>query len=213
MKVTYTPADLIKFEDDICDLFAQRKIRAPVHLDNGNEAQLIKVFENFVDDDDWVCGSWRQHLKTLLKGVPPEELKQAIIDGKSISLCFPKHRVISSAIVGGIQPIAVGLAMGIKKRSEKHKVVCFLGDMTAETGIFHECLKYSINHELPILFVIECNHKSVCTSTLPTWNMRQYTYGGGKELGSGVFANSDKVLWFEYQSRFPHAGTGERIQF
>ena len=32
-----------------------------------------------------------------------------------------------------------------------------MGEMTSETGIAHECIKYSRNHKLPIHFIIEDN--------------------------------------------------------
>jgi TPP-dependent pyruvate/acetoin dehydrogenase alpha subunit len=218
MKVTYTPEDLIKYEDSVCDLFAQKKIRAPVHLDNGNEQPLIDVFTNFVDENDWVMGSWRQHYKCLLKGVPQKELTQAILEGKSISLCFPAYRVISSAIVGGILPIAVGAAMGIKRRKSTYKVVCFLGEMTSETGAFHEALKYSVQHDLPVLFVIEDNGKSVCTETLQAWNLKKLTYAPEDILIPGVFKKGGqhcayRLVFQMIKANIHYAGTGERIQF
>ena len=219
MKVTYTPEDLIKYEDHICELFAQKKIKAPVHLDNGNEEQLIKVFENLVDEDDWCLGTWRMHYKSLLKGVPQYMMDAAIIDGKSISLCFPKYKVISSAIVGGIIPIAVGIAMGLKMKGQKNKVVCFIGDMSSETGAFHEALKYSLSQNLPILFVIEDNGKSVCTETLPAWNLKKLTYAPSEVSApqmfdpKGIYSINEKVVYFKYESKFPHAGTGARINF
>ena len=49
----------------------------------------------------------------------------------------------------------------------------FLGDMTAETGIMHESLKYSINHNLPIHFIIEDNGLSVCTNTNKVWGNKK----------------------------------------
>jgi TPP-dependent pyruvate/acetoin dehydrogenase alpha subunit len=207
MNVDLTAADLIAFEEEVCELFADKKILAPIHLDNGNEEQLIRIFKDYVNEKDWICGSWRQHYKALLKGVPREDLMQAILDGKSISLCFPKQRVISSAIVGGILPIGVGLAIGLKSSLSKSKVVCFVGDMTAETGIFHECLKYSTNHQLPILFVIEDNGKSVCTPTRKVWNQQILTY----EPLNYVVAHN--LLYYKYESRFPHAGGLTRVQF
>jgi pyruvate dehydrogenase E1 component alpha subunit len=213
MKVTYTPEDLIKYEDHVCDLFAQKKIRAPVHLDNGNEEQLITVFESFVEEDDWVMGSWRMHMKVLLKGVPQETLTNAILDGKSISLCFPEYKVISSAIVGGILPIAVGTAMGIKIKGGTNKVVCFMGETTSESGMAYETIKYATQHNLPILFVIEDNGKSVCTETRAVWNMEKLTYEPDNYRSKSVVQVAPKVLYFKYESKFPHAGTGERIQF
>jgi pyruvate dehydrogenase E1 component alpha subunit len=212
MKVALTPEDLIKYEEYICDLFGQKKIRAPIHLDNGNEKQLIEVFEHYVCEDDWCCGSWRTHYKFLLKGVPQEEMTDAILDGKSISLCFPKYRCIASAIVGGILPIATGIAMGIKRNGGKNKVVCFVGETTSETGAFHECLKYSMNHDLPILFVIEDNGKSVCTPTRDVWNSPKLMFEP-EGYTEGVSVVNSKVLYFKYESSYPHAGGLQRVNF
>ena len=61
MKVRLTPADLIAFEDGIAQLFSEKKIRGPIHLSGGNEQQLIDVFENHVDEDDYVLSTWRSH--------------------------------------------------------------------------------------------------------------------------------------------------------
>lgn len=213
MKVTYTADSLIKYEDHICELFAQKKIRAPVHLDNGNEEQLINVFANFVDEEDWVMGSWRMHYKSLLKGVPQQEMDAAIVEGKSISLCFPKYRIISSAIVGGILPIAVGTAMGIKMKGEKNKVVCFMGETTSESGMAHETIKYATQHDLPILFVIEDNGKSVCTNTREVWASDRLIYEPADYQPKTVVKVAPKVLYFKYESKYPHAGCGQRINF
>jgi len=198
-----TPEDLIAFETDIAEVFNAGKIHAPVHLYYGNEAQMIEIFRD-VKPEDWVFCSWRSHYQCLLKGVPPEEVKAEILAGRSISLCFPKYRVVSSAIVTGVLPIAVGTAMGIKRRGEKARVHCFVGDMTAETGAFHECLKYSTNHQLPIRFIIEDNAKSVCTDTRETWNQPVLTYENSRH---------PLVVYYKYQTKYPHAGAGKRVQF
>ena len=44
--------------------------------------------------------------------------------------------------------------------------------MTAETGIMHECLKFSMNKNLPIHFIVEDNGKSVCTNTRKAWSQK-----------------------------------------
>ena len=166
---------LISFENEIAKLFNEAKIRAPIHLYSNNETFLIKFFKK-IKKNDWVFCSWRSHYQCLLKGVPPQELKKEIIDGKSISLCFLKQKIYSSAIVGGILPIAVGMALSLKRKKTKNKVYCFIGDMTSETGIAHECIKYSINKNLPIHFIVEDNGKSVCTNTKNTWSLKKLTY-------------------------------------
>jgi TPP-dependent pyruvate/acetoin dehydrogenase alpha subunit len=204
MKVSCTSRDLIAFEEEIAACFNDKQIRAPIHLYHGCEEQMINVFRHHVAEDDWVLCSWRSHYQCLLKGVPPEEVKSAILEGKSISLCFPAFRIVSSAIVGGVLPIATGIALGIKQRRESNKVVCFMGEMTSETGIAHECIKYSTNHDLPILFVVEDNDKSVCTPTRDAWNTQTLTYEKDRPAN---------VLYYQYENKWPHAGSGVRINF
>ena len=204
MKVMYTSRDLIAFEEDIATCFNDKQIRAPVHLYYGCEEPMIQVFRQHVEPDDWVLCSWRSHYQCLLKGVPPAEVKAAIVEGKSISLCFPEQRILSSAIVGGVLPIAVGIAMGIKSQGGANKVVCFMGEMTSETGIAHECIKYSTQHNLPILFVVEDNEQSVCTPTRDAWNMPTLSYEARRP---------ENVLYYRYKSKWPHAGSGARINF
>lgn len=195
-----TRADLIAFESEIADLFNAGKIPHPVHLESGNEDALINAFGD-VKKHDYVAGTWRMHLKCLLHGVPRDLLKAAIMRGDSISLCFPEHRVYSSAIVGGIVPIALGIALGVKRRGGNERVHCFLGDMTAETGAFHEALKYSRNFDLPVRFIIEDNMMSVCTNTAEAW--------GGKTN----WEMESHIVYYRYQSKWPHAGAGKRVEF
>ena len=75
--------DLIQFEDEIAKLFNAGKIRAPIHLYHGNENQLIKVFKK-IKKNDWVFCSWRSHYQCLLKGVPKNDIKKEILEGRSI---------------------------------------------------------------------------------------------------------------------------------
>ena len=194
---------LIKFENDIASIFNSGKIRAPVHLYSGNENFLINFFKR-IKKNDWVFCSWRSHYQCLLKGVPSKKLKKEIIEGKSISLCFPEHKIYSSAIVGGSLPIAVGMALSFKRKKSKNKVYCFIGEMTSETGIAHECIKYSRNKKLPIHFIVEDNGKSVCTDTRKTLSQKKLTYE----------KSSDKyVTYYKYHLKYPHAGAGKRVQF
>ena len=194
---------LIEFENKIASLFNEGKIRAPIHLYSGNENFLINFFKK-IKKNDWVFCSWRSHYQCLLKGVPQKKLQKEIIDGKSISLCFPQYKVYSSAIVGGILPVAVGMALSLKRKKSKNKVYCFLGEMTSETGIAHECIKYSRNKNLPIHFVIEDNGKSVCTNTRKVWSQKKLSF----ELKKDRF-----ITYYKYNLKYPHAGAGKRVQF
>lgn len=214
MNVTLTADDLRKFEEDIAECFKQKMIRAPIHLDHSNEQSLIDIFRDFVSEADWVCGTWRTHYRCLLKGVPQEQLKAAILEGRSIGLCFPEYRCIASAIVGGIFPVALGLAAAIKRKGETNKVFCFSGDMSFETGVAHECIKYAIYNELPIVFICEDNDKSVCTPTRKTWGLPKSQFECQYEIGKSYGLYLPNIIYYKYESKFPHAGHGgARIQF
>jgi pyruvate dehydrogenase E1 component alpha subunit len=203
MKNLLTKQELIDFEHDIAETFNSGLIKAPIHLYSGNEEQMIDVFKN-VNEDDWVFCSWRSHYQCLLKGVPQHILKQDIINGKSITLCYPEFKIYSSAIVTGNIPIATGAAFDIKRRAKHNHVWCFVGDMTSETGTFYENHKYAVNHDLPITYIVEDNGKSVCSDTLAVWNIEELSYSK---------QDIPKVIYYKYETKYPHAGSGKRIQF
>ena len=173
--------ELIAFEADIAILFEQGLIPSPVHLSKGNEDDLIEIFKN-VKKDDWVFSNHRSHYHALLKGIPSLWLKDEILKNRSITVNNTAYNFFSSAIVGGILPIAVGVAM------TGRTCWVFCGDMTAETGIFHECVKYATGHKLPIHFVVEDNGLSVETPT-------------------------EKVWRYSYERELPHQGSGKFVIF
>tara|TARA_Y100000817_G_C16775278_1_gene507995 strand:- start:444 stop:1055 length:612 start_codon:yes stop_codon:yes gene_type:complete len=201
------PKDLISFEEEIAESFNNAEIRAPIHLYNGNEEKIIDIFKN-VKKEDYVFCTWRSHYQCLLKGVPRDVLKKDILDGKSITLCYPEYNIFSSAIVTGSISIANGRALAEKLKGSNSHVWCFVGEMSSETGAFHENVKYSTAHNLPITWVIEDNGKSVCTDTRETWNMKNLSYEEFDLLNS-----RGNVIYYKYDTKYPHAGAGKRIQF
>lgn len=205
-KTQWTKEDIQAFEKEIADIFATGAIRAPVHLRSGREDQLIKIFHDHkIGDDDYVFGFWDSHELALLKGVPREELKQAIVDGKSISLCFPKYKVLCSGIVGSLMGTAVGAAWAMKQQGKKGRAYLFCGDMSAETGIFHESVKYAHNHDLPVTFIVCDNGVSVMTDTRRVWGSSDPWFKGTKY--------EKNIIYFEYQNGYPHSGLGKLIKF
>ena len=201
------PDELIAFEEEIAESFNNGQIRAPIHLYSGNEKHIINIFKN-VKKEDYVFCTWRSHYQCLLKGVPKDRLKKDILAGKSITLCYPEYNIFSSAIVTGSISIANGRALAEKLKGSNSHVWCFVGEMSSETGAFHENVKYSTAHNLPITWVVEDNGKSVCTDTRETWNMKNLSYEEFDLLNS-----RGNVIYYKYDTKYPHAGAGKRIQF
>ena len=128
-----TKEEIIAFEKEIADVFATGVIRAPVHLRSGREDDLIKIFKDFnINDDDYVFGFWDSHELALLKGVPREELKQAIIEGKSISLCFPKQKVLQK--IGQLAKTRGIRSLGFLIRRNPQTPIFLKGGLSGKIG-------------------------------------------------------------------------------
>jgi pyruvate dehydrogenase E1 component alpha subunit len=214
-----TKQELVDFEAEAAAAFNAGKIRAPLHLSGGNEDQLIEVFSR-VKPHDWVFSTWRSHYHALLHGVPREQLMAKILKGESISINVPELRFYSSAICGGCLPIALGVAWSLKRNEpgvtdcgnirapyRATHVWCFVGDMAAEMGCFHEAVKYAANHDLPVTFVVEDNQKCVNADTAELWGNRSLVNRADRVPING------NVEVYRYRLTWPHMGTGKFVQF
>jgi pyruvate dehydrogenase E1 component alpha subunit len=207
VRKAWTAAELKAFEREVADAFEAAKIRGPVHLSDGGEEDLIHLFETEIAETDWVFSAWRSHYHALLHGVPRKKVMAEILAGRSMMLHFPEHRFFTSAVVGGTASIACGVAAALKERScapgtcgHARKVWCFVGDMTATTGAFHEAEKYAEGHDLPITFVVEDNGLATETPTEETWGRSQWR--GWKTR-----------RFYVKRGCYPHVGTGKYVAF
>lgn len=192
-------ADLIAFSKRVEAAFLDKQIKSPVHMCGGNEDALVSVFQEF-RPGDWCFSNWRSMYHALLAGIPEEEVFSQIVEGRSMYLM--SHRFMASSIVGGILPIACGVAMGIKRNGGSEKCWCFVGDMTARTGIFHEFKEYCGRHGLPVRIVIENNYFSTDTPTTEAWGDQP----GEKETWVPTITYNYKRVW-------PHVGVGKYVSF
>ena len=90
--------------------------------------------------------------------------------------------------------------MGINRNCNRDAelVHVFLGDAAAETGVAHECMKYSENFMLPVTFWIEDNGRSAQTDTKKVWGLEKLT----------------NLPAFSYKmERYMHAGVRDWIKF
>lgn len=189
--------ELRAFTEEIAELFNQGKIHCPVHLSAGNEEQLLDIFKD-VRPQDWVFSTHRSHFHALLKGIPMDWLREQILQNKSMHINSKEYRFFTSSIVGGVCPIALGVALDIKRGNRDERVWCCVGDMAARTGIFYECVRYAEGFDLPIMFIVEDNGYSVETKTGESWGTKQ---------------NGDKIRYYSYERIYPHANTGKIIHW
>lgn len=197
-EITLTPKNLKNFEKDVIKFYENKLIRSPIHLSGNNEKQLIKIF-SLISPEDYVFSNWRSHYHALLHGIPKEQILSMIFSGKSMSISSKRHNFYASSIVGGCIPISLGTSLAIKRKKSKKQVWCFIGDMSFETGAFHEAYKYSRNHSLNLNFVIEDNGLSTNTPTKTTWIKQSKI--------------PKDVIYYKYKRIYPHHGIGKWILF
>jgi len=202
METGLTEKNLREFEMKVFDLFKSKKIKSPIHLRGGNEKQLIEIFKD-IKHEDYCFLTWASHLECLLKGVPESKVLEAILDNRSIALSFKDYNIVSSAIVGGNAPIAVGTALAQKLKNTNRHTWCFIGDMSYYTGIVQESIRFAEVNDLPITFVIADNGLSVTTPTRKLW---------GNDI-ENCHLLSKKCIRYQYINHFPHAGIGEKVIF
>ena len=198
-EISHSVDGLRSFESKVAAEYEAGRIKGPIHLAHGNELQLMTIFSR-ISPGDFVFAAWRNHYHALLHGVDENFLLSEIIEGRSMGIMCDRPNFVSSSIVGGIIPIALGVALAYHRNEKnKNRVWCFIGDMTYETGLFWEAYKYSRSFNLPLTFIVEDNGKSVTSPTKITWGEKMEPLDG--------------VIWYEYVSKYPHHGTGKWVNF
>ena len=107
---------LIDFESKIINHYNNNKLPFLFHLSGGNETQLIDIFKD-IKTGDYVLATHRNHYHALLHGLSPDDMEQKILDCRSMFMYDRERNFFSSAIVGGIPGIAVGIAWALKQKN------------------------------------------------------------------------------------------------
>ncbi len=126
-----------RFEDKCAELYTQQKIRGFLHLYDGEEAVAAGIIP-ILSPQDRVVATYREHAHALLRGIPMQSVLAEMYGkaegcaggrGGSMHLFSAEHNFYGgNAIVGGGLPMAAGLALADKMRSEHHVTACFFGE-------------------------------------------------------------------------------------
>lgn len=155
-----------KFEEKSAELYTKEKIRGFLHLYTGEEAVATGVIQA-LKPEDYILATYREHAHALARGVDPGVIMAEMFGkqegcsrgrGGSMHLFDKKKNFFGgNAIVGGLLPMATGMALAIKKLKKENITVCFFGEGAAAEGEFHEALNLAALWKVPVLFVCENN--------------------------------------------------------
>lgn len=162
-----------RFEERCAELYTEEKIRGFLHLYIGEEAIAVGVMQCLTAEDA-VVATYREHGHALARGLPMTSLMAEMYGkqegcsrgrGGSMHLFDTTRRFYGgSAIVAGLLPLAVGLALADKLQGHDRVTACFFGEGAAAEGEFHESLNLAALWRLPVLFVCENNRYAMGTA-------------------------------------------------
>lgn len=185
-----------EFEDRAAEMYAKSHIRGFLHLYSGEEAVAVGV-THALREDDLVLATYREHGHALVRGVSADAIMAEMYGklegcsrgrGGSMHLFDVQHHLYGgNAIVAGHLPMAVGMALALKKQGKDSIVCCFFGEGAAAEGEFHEALNLASLWSVPVLFVCENNQYAMGTALSFTHAMMDLAVKGA---GYGVDADS-----------------------
>ena len=165
-KLLYQMMRITRFEEKAAQMYTLEKIRGFLHLYIGEEAVAVGVIEA-LHAEDLVLSTYREHGHALARGIEPEKImaemygkQEGSSKGRGGSMHIfdtNKNFLGGNAIVAGHLPLAVGLALALKKLKKKQIVSCFFGEGAVAEGEFHEAMNLASLWQVPLLMVCENN--------------------------------------------------------
>ncbi len=136
------------------------------HLYIGQETTGVPAID-LLAAGDFIATTHRNHGHLLSRGADPGRLLAEIM-GKATGYCKGKsgtlHATVrdlgflsTSAIVGGVLPLATGAAFAAQQRGTGQASLCCFGDGALEEGAFFEALNLAALWRLPVIFLCENN--------------------------------------------------------
>ncbi len=153
-------------EQEIANLYLEKKIMSFVHFYVGQEAVAVGVCDA-LKKEDRVMGNHRSHGHYLAKGGDLKRMVSELL-GKENGLAHGKggsmHMIDKSVnfagttpILGSVVPLSCGSAFEQKYNKTNAVTVAFFGDGAFEEGVVYETINLAGLLKLPLLLVVENN--------------------------------------------------------
>lgn len=176
------------FEQRLLELFAAGDLAGTTHTCLGQE--YIPVALNpLLDEQDIVFSSHRGHGHYLARYPEPTGLLAELL-GREGAICGgiggSQHLFRPGFLTTGIQgeslPVAVGVALDLRRTGSDALVLVYLGDGTWGEGAVYEALNLAALWQVPLLVAVENN--GIAQST-PIWRHMAGSIAG-RALGFGI---------------------------
>ena len=154
------------FEEQADKSYSEGKVHGTIHVSIGQEASSVGSIST-LNTDDCILSTHRGHGHCLAKGADPK-LMMAELFGKESGYCRGRGGSMhiadvdggnlgANGVVGGGNPMAVGVGIGLKMKDRNQVAICFFGDGAVANGAFHESMELAVRFQIPVLFLCENN--------------------------------------------------------
>lgn len=192
-----------EFEERVKFLFLEGVMPGTIHQCQGQEASAVGVCAA-LNDDDVITSTHRPHGHCLAKGVAVNDM-MAELFGRTTGCCkgkggsmhmgdLSKGVLPAIAIVGGGIPVATGIALAFKMKSEPRVAICFMGDGATNEGTFHEAVNMGSIWDLPVVYVVENNRYGASTAVSMVMKVEHISERASAYRMPGVTVDGNDVL-------------------
>jgi TPP-dependent pyruvate/acetoin dehydrogenase alpha subunit len=159
------------FENALLDLFSRGLVNGTTHTCLGQEYVPVAV-SGLLEPADLVLSNHRGHGHYLARYDDPAGLLAEIM-GRAGALCggvggsqhLYRGSFLSTGVQGESLPVAVGVALHLKKTGTGQVAVAYTGDGTWGEGAVYEALNLAALWQVPLLVVVENNGIAQTTPT------------------------------------------------
>jgi TPP-dependent pyruvate/acetoin dehydrogenase alpha subunit len=152
-----------RFEETVLENYSKGVFSGTTHTYLGQEANAAGILHH-LQSGDIVVSNHRCHGHFLAYGGDPRALFGELM-GKASGVCGGRggsqhlhwRNFYSNGILGGMLPVATGMALAEKLRGNPVVVVSFLGDGALGEGVAYESFNMAALWRAPVLFVVEHN--------------------------------------------------------
>lgn len=155
-----------RFDERVLALHDEGAFPGHYHVYFGQEVTGAAAI-NSIGANDYLMTTHRNHGHLLARGVDPKGMLAEIL-GKSTGIngglggtfhcSAPELGVLhTSAVVGSIVPLAVGVAYGAKRSGTDRVVLAIFGEGALQEGAAQEGIMMAALHRPPVIFLVENN--------------------------------------------------------
>jgi len=157
-------------EHQLLDLFSQGLLNGTIHTCLGQEAVAVGVVSQMDKSKDIICSNHRGHGHFLAytenyKGLIAEimGLPTGVCGGIGGSQHLHENHFYSNGILGGMSPVAVGMAQAEVLKQSGAVVIVFHGDGAMAQGVVYESMNLAALKALPYILCLEHNQYAQST--------------------------------------------------